>query len=135
MVAGWRFRYLRMDIWMKKRFLVTLALFTLVVLVYGCAAHPDPIIDMKGVDPNALAQDWDECEAYTQEILVSQGIVKGGTTGAVVGALGGAIDGDVGRGAASGALYGGTRSGLDADRERQKVFKRCLRGRGYRVLN
>lgn len=40
-----------------------------------------------------------------------------------------------GRGAATGALIGGTRSGLDADRAKQRVFKRCLRGRGYRVLN
>ncbi len=107
----------------------------LALAIAGCAAHPDPIIDMQGVDPNALAKDWGECEAYTEEILISQGIVKGGATGAVVGALGGAIDGDAGRGAAGGALYGGTRSGLDADREKQKVFKRCLRGRGYRVLN
>lgn len=109
------------------------ALFVLAIA--GCAAHPDPIIDMQGVDPNALAKDRGECEAYTEEILISQGIIKGGATGAVVGALGGAIDGDTGEGAAAGALYGGTRSGLDADREKQKVFKRCLRGRGYRVLN
>jgi hypothetical protein len=101
----------------------------------ACAAHPDPIVDTKGVDPEKLAQDWDECEAYTEEILVSQGVAKGSTTGAVVGAIGGAINDDVGRGAANGALYGGTRSGLDADREKQQVFKRCLRGRGYRVLN
>jgi len=111
--------------------LLTLGAF----LIAGCAAHPDPIIDMQGVDPNSLAKDWQECEAYTQEILISEGIMKGGATGAVVGALGGAIDGDTGRGAAGGALYGGTRSGLDADHEKQKVFKRCLRGRGYRVLN
>jgi len=103
--------------------------------VAGCAAHPDPIVDMQGVDINAFAKDWNECEKYTEEILISQGVVKGGATGAVVGAIGGAIDGDPGRGAATGALYGGTRSGLDADREKQKVFKRCLRGRGYRVLN
>lgn len=110
-------------------------LVVLALLVVGCAAHPDPIIDRQGVDPNALAKDWKECEAYTDEILISQGIVKGSATGAVVGAVGGAIQGDPGRGAAGGALYGGTRSGLDADREKQKVFKRCLRGRGYRVLN
>lgn len=101
----------------------------------ACAAHPDPIVDTKGVDPVKYAQDWDECEAYTEEILISQGVAKGSATGAVVGAVGGAINDDVGRGAANGALYGGTRSGLDADREKQKVFKRCLRGRGYRVLN
>ncbi len=113
------------------KFVVVLVALT----VAGCAAHPDPIVDMKGVDVKAFAQDWGECEKYTEEILISQGVIKGGATGAVVGAIGGAIDGDSGRGAATGALYGGTRSGLDADRERQKVFKRCLRGRGYRVLN
>ena len=101
----------------------------------ACAAHPDPIVDMKGVDPERLAVDWDECEAYTEQILIGDGVTKGAALGGAVGAAAGAIHGDVGRGAASGALYGGTRSGLDADRERQRVFKRCLIGRGYRVLN
>ncbi len=101
----------------------------------GCAAHPDPIIDMRGVDPDALAQDRDECEAYSEEIVIAAGAAKGTATGAAVGAIAGAIGDDVGEGAAYGALYGGTRSGLDADRDKQRVFKRCLAGRGYRVLN
>jgi hypothetical protein len=105
------------------------------VIIAGCAAHPDPIVDTKGIDPERLARDWDECEAYTEEILISQGVSKGSAVGAAVGAAAGAIHGDAGRGAANGALYGGTRSGLDADRDKQQVFKRCLRGRGYRVLN
>lgn len=107
----------------------------LALSIAGCAAHPDPIVDTKGVDPEALAKDWQECEAYTDQIMVSKGVTKGGATGAVVGAVGGAIDGEAGKGAGYGAVYGGTRSGLDADREKQNVFKRCLRGRGYRVLN
>ena len=103
--------------------------------IAACAAHPDPIVDTKGVDPEKLAKDWDECEAYTEEIIIGQGVAKGTATGAVVGAASGAINGDVARGAGNGAIYGGTRSGLDADRQKQQVFKRCLRGRGYRVLN
>jgi len=113
-------------------FLLTLSA---AVLLGGCAAHPDPIVDTKGVDPEALAEDWAECEAYTEEIVIGKGVVKGAATGAAVGAATGAISGNVGEGAAYGGLWGGTRSGLDADRERQQVFKRCLRGRGYRVLN
>ena len=101
----------------------------------GCAAHPDPIIDTKGVDQEQLAQDWDECESYTEEIAIEKGVAKGAATGTVVGGLAGAIDGDAGKGAGYGAIYGGTRSGLDADRQKQMVFKRCMRGRGYRVLN
>ncbi len=114
---------------------VRISILVATIVITGCAAHPDPIVDMKGVDPDAFAQDWHECESYTDEILISKGIVKGTATGAAVGAVAGAIGGDAGESAAYGGLYGGTRSGLAANRERQKVFKRCLKGRGYRVLN
>ena len=96
-------------------------------LVAGCAAHPDPIVDMKGVDRDEFARDWSECEAYSEEVVIAQGVGKGAATGAAVGAIAGAIggdSGDVGEAAATGALYGGTRSGLDADRDKQRVFKR-----------
>ncbi len=117
---------------MLKHNLTCLLLFAVFA---GCAAHPDPIVDTKGVDPAKLAQDWDECEAYTEQIHTSQGVARGGAVGAAVGAAAGAVHGNAGDGAATGALLGGTRSGLQADRDKQMVFKRCLRGRGYRVLN
>jgi outer membrane lipoprotein SlyB len=110
-------------------------LFVAALFAAGCAAHPDPIVDMKGVDEEALARDWAECESYTEEVALEKGIAKGSATGAAVGAAAGAIYGDAGHGAASGALWGGTKSGLRADNDRQMIFKRCLRGRGYRVLN
>jgi len=103
--------------------------------VAGCAAHPDPIVDMKGVNPDLLAADWEDCKGYSEEVVIGKGVAKGAGAGAGVGAVGGAINDDIGRAAANGALIGATRSGLDADRDKQRVFKRCLRGRGYRVLN
>lgn len=121
---------------MRKRSAIILACSA--IIVAGCAAHPDPIIDMKGVDQEKFVQDWNECEAYTNEIQMSQGVAKGAATGAVVGAVVGAIGGnssDVAKSAGTGAVYGGTSSGLEADRDKQMVFKRCMRGRGYRVLN
>jgi len=121
---------------MRTRF--TLLFIGIAATVSGCAAHPDPIIDMKGVDQEQFVQDWNECEAYTDEVQVSKGVAKGAGFGAAVGAVAGAIGGnskDVRRGAASGAVYGGAGSGLDADRDKQLVFKRCMSGRGYRVLN
>jgi len=112
-----------------------LGIMSLAIVFAGCAAHPDPIVDMKGVNPEMLAQDWEDCEGYSEEIQISKGVAKGAGLGAGVGAVAGAINGDVGRSAANGVLIGATRSGLDADRDKQRVFKRCLRGRGYRVLN
>lgn len=113
-----------------------LMLTAAVIALAGCAAHPDPIIDMQGVtDLEKFDQDWGDCEAYTEEIAIEKGVAKGAATGAVVGGLAGAIDGDAAEGAGYGSIYGGTRSGLDADRQKQMVFKRCMRGRGYRVLN
>ena len=114
-----------------------LAAMTLAGQLAGCAAHPDPIIDTKGVDADAMAIDWQECEAYTEEISIAKGTAKGAGLGAAIGAVVGSIGGrgDAGEDAAYGAVYGGTDSGLEADRERQEVFKRCMRGRGYRVLN
>lgn len=112
-----------------------LLLLVLTVVAAGCAAHPDPIVDTKGIDMDAYATDWDECEEFTEQILIAKGIIKGTAAGGAVGAIDGAIWGDVGRGAARGALWGGTISGLDADEAKQMVFKRCLRGRGYKVLN
>jgi hypothetical protein len=53
----------------------------------------------------------------------------------VIGAATGAISGDVAQGAGYGGIYGGTHTGINAEREKQRVFTRCLRGRGYRVLN
>ncbi len=110
-------------------------LIVVLAAIAGCAAHPDPIVDMQGVNPDRLAKDWDDCEGYSEEIEITKGVAKGTAVGAGVGAIGGAINGDVSRTAANGALIGATRSGLDADRDKQMVFKRCLRGRGYRVLN
>jgi len=111
------------------------ALLTLCVLVAGCASHPDPIIDMKGVDPVAMQADWEDCEAYSDEVIVAEGTARGTAGGAVAGAAAGAISGDAGRGAGYGAVWGATRSAIHGDREKQMVFKRCMRGRGYRVLN
>ena len=116
----------------------TFALIAASLLMAACAAQPDPIIDMKGVDLDQYEEDWDECELYTDEVLVARGVAKGAGFGAAIGAAAGAIGGnstDVAESAGYGALYGGTRSGLDADEMKQIVFKRCMRGRGYRVLN
>jgi hypothetical protein len=105
------------------------------MLLGGCASHPEPIIDMQGVDRAALESDWAECEAYSDEVIVARGAASGAAGGAVAGAAAGSISGHADRGAGYGAIWGATRSTVGGSREKQRVFKRCLRGRGYRVLN
>jgi outer membrane lipoprotein SlyB len=104
-------------------------------LIGSCASHPDPIIDMKGVNESTMQADWGECEAYSEQVVIGKGAAKGAAGGAVVGAAAGAISGDADGGAGYGAIWGATRSTLEGDREKQMVFKRCMRGRGYKVLN
>jgi hypothetical protein len=90
---------------------------------------------MQGVDESALGSDWADCESYSDQVIIARGAAKGAAGGAVVGAAAGAISGNADSGAGYGAIWGATRSTLEGDREKQMVFKRCLRGRGYRVLN
>ena len=114
---------------------ITLAITIATVTCYGCASHPDPIIDMQGVDPAAMQMDWDQCQTYSNRVIVAQGTAKGAAGGAVIGAASGAISGNVEKGAGYGAVWGATKSGISGSREKEDVFKRCMRGRGYRVLN
>ena len=100
----------------------------LTALLSGCAAHPEPIIDPQGVNMVAYEQDLAQCESYADVIHVEEGVAKGAGLGAVVG-------GNVAEGAGYGALAGGTRSGIKNVDEKNSVVKRCLRYRGYRVLN
>ena len=114
---------------------MTLAMTIVTGISYGCASHPDPIIDMQGVDPAAMQMDWDQCKAYSDRVIVAQGTAKGAAGGAGIGAASGAISGNVEKGAGYGAVWGATKSGISGSREKEDVFKRCMRGRGYRVLN
>ena len=101
----------------------------------GCTAHPDPIIDTRGVDLVAYEDDMADCASYGQQIHIEQGVVKGAAAGAAVGTATGAISGNTARGAGYGAIFGAAESARLNDRMKQRVVKNCMRGRGYRVLN
>ena len=109
--------------------------FLATALLAGCAAHPDPIVDMQGVNVAQYERDLAECKGYGDQVKVEKGVAKGAATGAVIGGAVGAIDGEADRGAGYGAAIGGTRSGIQNQREKEAVVKRCMRGRGYKVLN
>lgn len=107
----------------------------LALLLAGCASSRGPIIDTKGVDMTQYQQDLAECEEYATQVNPAEGAARGAAAGGAVGAMTGAIGGDAARGAGIGAVLGGAQSAQMGVRERDEVVKRCLRGRGYRVLN
>jgi|GEM_PF-99802 len=96
------------------------------------------IIDTKGVDMSAYYQDLHECRNYASQVNTGAQIAGKTVSGAVIGGAIGAIAGDsdaAKRAAGVGGLLGAVKGSGQASREKQRVVKNCLRGRGYRVLN
>jgi outer membrane lipoprotein SlyB len=105
----------------------------------ACTTTDEIIIDRKGVNMARYEADKAECEAYAEEVRTGEKAARGAASGAVVGGAVGAIVGDssksAARGAGVGAVTGGARGIAEGERDKVQVVKRCLRGRGYKVLN
>ena len=98
----------------------------------------NPIIDSQGVNMAQYNLDLDACQQYADEVEIAQKATTGVVSGAVIGGVFGAVIGNSNtaqRGAGIGAVGGGARGVGEGLRERERVIKRCLMGRGYRVLN
>lgn len=119
------------------------AMALVVLALVGCRSVEDltgnnPIIDTKGVNLAQYDRDLVECQAYADEVEVAQKAAAGAVAGAAVGGVFGAVIGNSNtakRGAGVGAVGGGARGVGEGIRERERVIKSCLIGRGYRVLN
>ena len=119
-----------------------LALFSLVVAVtVGCAgANVRPLVDMKGVNEAAYENDLKDCQNYAQQQSgMGETAAKGAGAGAVVGGLLGLVTGGNGSGiaqaAGAGAVIGAAGGAFSGNQAQEAVVKRCLSGRGYKVLN
>lgn len=98
----------------------------------------EPIVDTRGVNPGQYQADLADCEAYADQVRAGRKVVGGAAAGAVFGGVIGAVAGNsrtAERAAGVGAVVGGARGAGDTARERERVVRRCLSGRGYRVLN
>ena len=120
-----------------------LVLFCLVIIsISGCVANSSssifesskPIIDTKGVDMTQYEIDLEECSDFSEDISTGKSIAKGAATGAAIGAVVEVVT-DEKEAIEKGAVAGGAKSGVRAVREKERILKRCLRGRGYKVLN
>ena len=109
------------------------------IFMGACTTTDEIIIDRKGVDMARYAADKAECETYADEVRTGEKAARGAASGAVVGGAVGAIVRDSSEGALQGAgvgaVTGGARGISEGARDEVRVVKRCLAGRGYRVLN
>ena len=114
------------------------AVVPVLISLAACTTTDEIIIDKKGVDMSHYEADLADCRGYGTEVKTSEKGVRGAASGAVVGgAIGAIVDGADGaaRGAGVGAVTGGAKGVSQGERQEMEVVKRCLRGRGYRVLN
>lgn len=118
--------------------LLTAAFFTLVITV-ACTTTSEIIIDDRGVDMAKYEDNLTDCEGFAEQVAVGEKTARGAASGAVIGgAIGSVSDSrhhDAGEGAAIGAITGGAKGLNEGERDKVRVVKNCLRGRGYRVLN
>lgn len=107
------------------------------VLLSACASE-QIIVDRKGVNQAQYQRDLSDCQGYAAQYDHSAEIAKSAGVAAIIGAAVGAIWGDsdtAAKAAGSAAVGAGAKEGLRGEHKKEQIVKRCLRGRGYRVLN
>ncbi len=108
----------------------------------GCAATTGanyrPVVDNKGVDLNKYEVDLRECQNYaTQTAGAGESAAAGAAAGAVLGAVLAAAAGknhSRSSNARVGAVTGAVGAGAEGETNQRNIIRRCLAGRGYRVL-
>ena len=104
----------------------------------GCATRGAgfvPLVDNKGKEYSEITSNVQECQQFAQQ---QAGAGSGAVAGAVVGALLMAALAPGGRKnswATEGAIVGGASGALGANESQENIIRRCLRGRGFSVLN
>ena len=115
-----------------------------VVALFGCQTYT-PVIDPGSVNnSDRYYRDQAECRAIAKQGApgwkdTAKDTVVGGAVGTGTGALIGAIAGDAVKGLAYGAVIGGVAGGAkgvyDSEKGYEQIYRNCMVGRGYNVLN
>jgi len=120
---------------------LNISLIVSAVLLTACAgAEVRPIVDMSGVNEARYEKDLAECQDYAKQATGMGGTAaKGAGAGAVVGGLLGLVTGSnttgIVQSAGAGAVIGGAGGAYKGNDSQEAVVKKCLVGRGYKVLN
>ncbi len=124
----------------------TLSILSLLIVfgIVGCQTYT-PVIDQGSVrNSDRYYRDQAECRAIAKQGApgwkdTAKDTVVGGAVGTGTGALIGAIAGDAVTGLAYGAVIGGVAGGAkgiyDSEKGYEQIYRNCMIGRGYNVLN
>ena len=114
------------------------------VILASCASY-SPVVDPQYVrNDDAYYRDRAQCRALADANTstaksVAKDTVIGGAVGTGTGALIGAIAGSATKGLAYGAVIGGlagaTKGVYESNKNYETIYRNCMRGRGYNVLN
>ncbi len=126
---------------MKKAIAKVVTGLLLVSIISGCAntgAAYRPVVDTKSVDLNRYEADLGECQQYANQTAgAGESAAAGAAAGAVFGALlAAAAGGGTSRksSAGVGAVSAAAGAGAQGENNQRNVIRRCLAGRGYKVL-
>jgi hypothetical protein len=114
-----------------------------IIFLQACASSGSgfsPIVDKKGLDEMAYQRDLLECQGLSQETgatgkTVATQAAGGAAVGALLGLVGGGNKTGIAQTAGIGGVIGGASGAYSGTKEKEMVIRRCLNGRGYRVLN
>jgi outer membrane lipoprotein SlyB len=120
----------------------TITIIAAALALTGCAvsntgAGFSPLID--GADRTKINADLSHCQAYARQVAGSADrAAAGALAGALIGGVLNAALGAKGYGnemAAFGAITGGLEGAGAGARDQQSIVRKCMVGRGHRVLN
>lgn len=118
--------------------------FSIMGILASCATY-NPVVDPQSVrNDDKYYQDRAECRALAQANTsttksVAKDALIGGAVGAGTGSLIGVIAGDTVKGLALGSVIGGVAGGAkgvyESNKGYEQIYRNCMSGRGYNVLN
>jgi hypothetical protein len=127
---------------MKNHRTLVAAVATSGLLLGGCASTPGafgtryvPVVDLKDQDANRYQRDLVECQTLAEQRgNTAQSAMAGAVAAALIGAIV-APSGHRNNVAGRSALLGAGAGAGGAIETQQDIVRKCLVGRGYRVLN
>ena len=124
--------------------MMRLILLPLLLIFASCATYR-PVVDPASIsNDDSFYSDIAECQALAKSNNdMAKEAVKGGVVGGGVGAGTGALLGSISDSAGSGAAYGAVIGGVagllggitQGERVYEQIYRNCMFGRGYSVLN